>query len=106
MTLTALSLFAAISLPFPAPQSIQLTDDLKCDQGQVIALNPDGSIVVQTPSGHATFHLESNAPVLGERGKVVETASELSVGQSVRVYYALVGESVDQGAFIREIDLQ
>ena len=74
MSLLALSLFAAVSLPFPAPRAVQVTEDLKCDQGQVSALNDDGSIVLQTPAGPATFHFEAQAPVLGDRGEQVEVA--------------------------------
>lgn len=104
MNLLAAALFA-LSLgaaPFPPPKLAPQTDQLKCDSGQVVAVDASlGQLRVNTAAGLVVFKAPADTQIVGADGKPAGALSALTPGQKVRVYYV-----VDDGAKVAEVALE
>jgi hypothetical protein len=97
---TALMLFA--SPPFPAPRSVPVTEQLRCDWGSVLSVDAKGSeLVLTTAVGPLTLRIEKGVQVFGGDGQALTGVAALKPGTAVRAYYV-----VDAGAKLQEVAVE
>ena len=97
---TALLLFAAP--PFPAPRSVPVTEQLRCDWGNVLSVSANGSeLVLSTQVGPLTLRIEKGVQVFGGDGQALTGVAALKPGTAVRAYYV-----VDAGAKLQEVSVE
>jgi hypothetical protein len=92
--------------PFPPPKLAQMTDQLKCDWGTVVAVDASvGQLRINAAAGLVVFKAPAETQLIGIDGKPAGSVGGLKPGQKVRVYYT-VNYVANDGAKVSEVDLE
>jgi len=93
---------AAPRLPFIAPKATAVTDQTKCDNATVQAVDAARNMIQGvTLAGIVTYQVPPETIFVGKDGKPGGTIAVLTPSQRVRIYY-----TTGSGARTQEIDLE